>query len=142
MNNDEGVALRWRNSGGQELFARTWNHDGYPGRRTAILIHGLTQNSLMFIELAHLLAAQGVRVVAMDVRGRGESAREGPYSLTEYARDTIELCEHLGVKRAFFIGTSMGGMITLCVAKTKPELVAGAVLNDIGPELGIEGVKR
>jgi pimeloyl-ACP methyl ester carboxylesterase len=138
---DEGVALRWHNSGGLELFARTWNNDDKE-RRTVLLIHGLTQNSLMFLELARLLATLGVRVVAVDVRGRGESARTGPYSLTDYARDMMELCEHLRVKRAVFIGTSMGGLITLCVAKTKPELVAAAVLNDIGPELGAEGVKR
>jgi pimeloyl-ACP methyl ester carboxylesterase len=141
MNEKEGVALRWHNSGGLELFARTWNNDGSE-RKTAILIHGLTQNSLMFLELAQLLAGLGVRVVAVDVRGRGESGRAGPYVLAEYARDIVELCAHLGVKRAFFVGTSMGGLITLCVAKTKPELVAAAVLNDIGPEIGVEGVKR
>ena len=134
--------MRWRNSGGQELFARTWNNDADKERRTVLLIHGLTQNSLMFLEVAQLLAKLGVRVVAVDVRGRGESARVGPYSLTHYAQDMMELCEHLQVKRAVFVGTSMGGLISLCVAKAKPELVATAVLNDIGPELGVEGVKR
>ncbi len=141
MNADEGVPLRWRNSGGLELFARTWNNDGTE-RRAVLLIHGLTQNSLMFLELAQLLAGLGVRVIAVDVRGRGESGRAGPYNLSQYTQDTVELCAHLGIERAVFVGTSMGGLISMCLAKAKPELVAAAVLNDIGPELGIEGIKR
>ncbi len=133
--------LRWRTAEGTQLFARTWNNDG-ADRRTVLLIHGLTHNSLVFSELALRLAGQGLRVVAVDVRGRGKSAREGPYLIATYVRDVEELCAHLGVKRAVLIGTSMGGIISLNLARQRPDLVDKIVLNDIGPDLGLEGIKR
>lgn len=73
------------------------------------VIHGLTMNSLVHVELAEYLAAT-MRVVVVDVRGRGESGFSGPYNLETYEDDMIDLCDnHLRAKNVFFIGTSMGG---------------------------------
>src|SRR5262249_57425750 len=48
----------------------------------------------------------------------------------------------LNVPRAVFLGTSMGGIMTMLAAVTAPTRVASGILNDIGPEVDPKGVAR
>jgi pimeloyl-ACP methyl ester carboxylesterase len=84
-------------------------------------------------------------VLAVDVRGRGHSQRDpnpNNYNPVVYAGDIEKLMHDLGIARAVFIGTSMGGLITMTVASRNIDLVAGAVLNDIGPVISPKGLAR
>jgi pimeloyl-ACP methyl ester carboxylesterase len=110
-----------------------------------ICIHGLTRNAADFDELAPRIAALGRRVLAVDVRGRGESQRDpnpDNYAPGVYAADIARLAWDLGIERAVFIGTSMGGLITMTLAAHRIDLIAAAVLNDIGPVLSEKGLAR
>jgi pimeloyl-ACP methyl ester carboxylesterase len=87
----------------------------------------------------------GRRVLAPDVRGRGHSARDpnpDNYNPLVYANDVVKLMHDLGIARAIFIGTSMGGLITMTLAVRHLELIAGAVINDVGPVLSVKGLAR
>ena len=82
------------------------------------------------------IAALGRRVIAPDMRGRGRSANDpdpAHYVPAVYAQDVLTLIDGLEIPEAVFIGTSMGGIITMVVAALAPDRVAAAVLNDIGP---------
>lgn len=122
--------------------------DAGPGQAAllpVICIHGLTRNSADFDELAPELAARGRRAIAVDVRGRGHSAHDpnpDNYQPEVYAGDIVRLMETLGLPRAVFVGTSMGGLITMTLAARRLDLIAGAVLNDVGPVLSIRGLQR
>lgn len=96
---------------GAKLFARTWNFSR-PALPVVIVIHGLTMNSLVHVELCEFLASKGEwRVINVDVRGRGNSEWKGPYCIEAYTDDVMDLCENvLHVDKAAFIGTSMGGV--------------------------------
>lgn len=110
-----------------------------------LLLHGLTRNSKDFMPLVPHLLAQGRRVLAMDVRGRGGSDRDPKpenYHPGTYVGDVMTVLATLGVAKAVFIGTSMGGLITCIMATIAPHMIAGAVLNDIGPEVDPAGLKR
>jgi pimeloyl-ACP methyl ester carboxylesterase len=116
-----------------------------PARLPVICIHGLTRNSADFDELAPELARMGRRVIAVDVRGRGNSARDpnpDNYNPSVYAGDIVKLMHDLGIARAVFIGTSMGGLITMSLAARHLDLVAAAVINDIGPVMSLRGLAR
>ena len=116
-----------------------------PARLPVICLHGLTRNSADFDELAPEIARLGRRVLAPDVRGRGYSARDpnpDNYNPVVYAGDVAKLLHDLGIARAVFIGTSMGGLITMTLAVRHLELIAGAVLNDVGPVLSTKGLAR
>jgi pimeloyl-ACP methyl ester carboxylesterase len=118
---------------------------GLAARLPVICIHGLTRNSADFDELAPELAAMGRRVIAVDVRGRGHSAHDpnpDNYKPEVYAGDIVRLMETLGLPRAVFVGTSMGGLITMTLAARRLDLIAGAVLNDVGPVLSVRGLQR
>ena len=110
-----------------------------------ICIHGLTRNSADFDEFAPAIAALGRRVLALDVRGRGHSQRDpdpSNYTPQVYAGDVVKLMADLGIARAVFVGTSMGGLITIALAERHLDLIAAAVLNDVGPVLSERGLAR
>jgi pimeloyl-ACP methyl ester carboxylesterase len=110
-----------------------------------ICLHGLTRNSADFETVAPWIAGQGRRVLVPDVRGRGRSAWDpNPlnYLPATYAADVLRLMDEAGVGRALFVGTSMGGFVTMAMAALRPAAVAGAVLNDVGPSLKPEGLRR
>lgn len=130
---------------GLRLYARDYAPASGQARLPVICIHGLTRNSADFDEVAPMLAARGRRVLAVDVRGRGHSAYDPDpkhYNPMVYAGDIIKLAHDLGIARANFIGTSMGGLITMTLAMRRPSLIAAAVLNDVGPVLSLRGLER
>lgn len=141
-----GYAQRtWSSSDGLDLWARDYGGADGPARLPVICLHGLTRNSRDFEDVAPAIAATGRRVLALDVRGRGRSAYDpNPinYNPAVYAGDVASLMAEAGVARAIFLGTSMGGLITMTLATLRPDLIAGAILNDIGPEIATEGLTR
>jgi pimeloyl-ACP methyl ester carboxylesterase len=138
--------ISYTSSDGLALYARDYPATGGgPARLPVICIHGLTRNSADFDELAPALAAMGRRIIAVDVRGRGHSARDpnpANYKPEVYAGDIVTLMDDLGLARAVFVGTSMGGLITMTLAARRLDLIAAAILNDIGPVMSVRGLQR
>jgi pimeloyl-ACP methyl ester carboxylesterase len=110
-----------------------------------ICLHGLTRNSRDFEVIAPRIAALGRRVIAPDMRGRGKSANDpdpAHYVAAVYAQDVLALMQALEIPQAVFIGTSMGGIVTMVISTLAPDRVAASVLNDVGPTLAPEGLAR
>ena len=134
--------LWWESAEGLRLHAQDYPAGG--DRLPVICLHGLTRNARDFSSLAPWIAAHGRRAIAVDVRGRGLSAWDpaADYRLRAYVDDVVRLCAAQRLSKAIFVGTSMGGLITMELARTRPDLVAAAVVNDVGPELAIAGITR
>ncbi|MEZ5938597.1 MAG: alpha/beta hydrolase [Hyphomonadaceae bacterium] len=110
-----------------------------------LCLHGLTRNLRDFEELAPRIAALGRRVITTSQRGRGGSDPDPVperYTPAVYAADMLALLDHLGVQRAIYVGTSMGGLMTMITAAIAPGRMSAAVLNDVGPEIDPVGLKR
>jgi len=136
---------RWTSPDGLSLYARDYAAAAGPAKLPVIAIHGLTRNSADFGAIAPLIAQSGRRVLAVDVRGRGQSDRAPDpmtYQPQTYAHDVLALMDQAGIARAVFLGTSMGGLITMALAAIRSKVVAAAILNDIGPEVAKEGLTR
>jgi pimeloyl-ACP methyl ester carboxylesterase len=141
----EFAERRWTSPDGLSLYARDYAGSDGPAKLPVICIHGLTRNSRDFEEVAPWIAAQGRRVLAVDVRGRGRSERDpnpANYQVPIYAGDVLALMTAAGIAGAVFVGTSMGGLITMTLGTMNPAVVAAAVLNDVGPELSPVGLTR
>lgn len=137
--------LSYTSTDGLALYARDYAAHSGPARLPVICIHGLTRNSADFDELAPWIAGQGRRVIALDVRGRGRSSNDpdpSHYNPITYAGDVMKLAHELGIARAVFVGTSMGGIITMTLALRRLRLIAAAVLNDVGPVISQKGLSR
>jgi len=125
------------------LYARL-----YAARRgtglPVLCLPGLTRNSRDFVSLAPHLREQR-EVLAADLRGRGQSERDADashYQLMTYVQDAFALLDARKLERVIIVGTSLGALMAMVMAATRPERIAGAVLNDAGPELDPAGVRR
>jgi pimeloyl-ACP methyl ester carboxylesterase len=116
---------------------------GEPDGATPVLcLGGLTRNAKDFHELALRLSAQR-RVLCPDIRGRGRSAYDPNwrnYNVRTYLDDIRHLLAVAEMHRAVVIGTSMGGILAMAMAAAYPNALAGAVLNDVGPQVEMAGL--
>lgn len=138
----DGERYFYESEDGLELFARLFGREqhGIP----VVCLPGITRNSRDFEDLADWLAARHP-VVCPDFRGRGFSAYDlewRNYHPRTYVGDVLRLLDELGIARAAFIGTSLGGLVSTIINAEHGERVAGVVLNDIGPEIGAAGLER
>jgi pimeloyl-ACP methyl ester carboxylesterase len=113
-----------------------------------VCLPGLTRTAEDFEELAAALSGDPHtprRVLALDYRGRGRSDYDADpknYNVAMEADDVAAVVAALSAVPAVYVGTSRGGIITMLLATTRPELIAGAVLNDIGPVIEMDGLTR
>ncbi len=130
---------------GLHLEYRDYPALGDQDKLPVLCLHGLTRNLRDFEDLAPRIAAQGHRVITASQRGRGRSDWDpdpSHYQPAHYAQDMIGLLDRLKIDTAIFVGTSMGGLMTMVVAALAPSRIAAVVLNDIGPELDPVGIGR
>jgi pimeloyl-ACP methyl ester carboxylesterase len=79
------------------------------------------------------------------MRGRGLSDWDPEpehYTPNTYVNDVLALLEFLGIPKAVFVGTSMGGIVVMALAVVAPQAIAACVLNDIGPIVAPEAIQR
>ncbi len=142
-----GTVIYFTAQDGARLAARVFG-SFQPGRLPVLCLPGLARNSRDFAGLGHFLAEQNQpsrQVFAVDYRGRGLSAPAE--SWTQYsplleARDVLTASEALGIHKAVVVGTSRGGLIAMVLGALRPGLMAGVVLNDIGPVIEGTGLAR
>lgn len=131
---EDGLSLSYRDYPGPQDVARV----------PVLCMHGLTRNSRDFADLAEHLSARR-RVIVPEMRGRGGSdyaPQSESYNPRQYVADVERLLQELGIDRFVAIGTSLGGLMTMLLAQSGPGRIAGAVLNDIGPEIEAAGIDR
>lgn len=93
---------------------------GVASSPSLVLIHGITESRHSWHPLLHELARHH-QVLAVDLRGHGESDDEGDgYDPVSYAADVIETADALGVTDALVVGHSLGGLVATAFAATAP----------------------
>ena len=112
-----------------------------PVERTILLLHGFASNRNEGWRRTGWYGAferRGVRTIALDQRGHGESVRShdpDDYGRGKMAADALALLDHLGVGRADVFGYSMGTRTALQIAIDAPERVSNLILGGIGGKL-------
>lgn len=112
--------------------------------RVLLCVHGLARVGRDFDDLARALSGE-YRVVCPDIVGRGRSARlldPMHYQIPQYVADMVTLLARLNARTVHWVGTSMGGLIGMALAAQPGTPIARLVLNDVGPVLRAEALKR
>jgi pimeloyl-ACP methyl ester carboxylesterase len=109
-----------------------------------VLVHGFASSknvNWVYPGWVSELRKDGRRVIALDNRGHGESAKlydSAQYDIATMASDVIALMDHLGIPRADIMGYSLGSRMTAVLAHDEPQRLRSAILGGIGIGL-IEG---
>ncbi|MGE0044487.1 MAG: alpha/beta fold hydrolase [Hyphomonadaceae bacterium] len=141
----EFVERRIKSADGLSIYVRDYAALAPETGVPVFCLHGLTRNSKDFDVVAPRIAALGRRTLAWDTRGRGLSDRDSEparYNPAIYVQDALATLDQLSIEKAVFVGTSMGGLITMVLSAMAPQRIAASVLNDIGPEIDPTGLAR
>jgi len=137
----------WKSADGLKLHFRDYAMRGADNGASLppiICMHGLTRNARDFAGLADRLS-QDRRVLVPEMRGRGlsEYAKDtATYNPLTYVADIEALMVQEEIERFVAIGTSLGGLMTMLLAAKNPDCIAGALFNDIGPDVEAKGIDR
>ena len=132
----------WTSPDGIKLHYR--DYDGPHEKPPILCLPGLTRNARDFEPVAERYAGDW-RVLSVEFRGRGMSGYDPEtdhYHPRVYVADVLKLLDQLGIADAVFVGTSLGGLVTMLLAMSDSERIAGALLNDIGPVIDPTGIAR
>jgi pimeloyl-ACP methyl ester carboxylesterase len=101
------------------------------GQQTVLFIHGLGSYLKFWRYQLDAFAAQGYRVIAVDLPGYGKSNKPAsfPYTMEAMGDAVHELAQKLGVQKPILVGHSMGGQTSLSYALRYPEDVKALVLT-------------
>lgn len=119
-----------------------------PAPAPLLCLAGLTRTMRDFYELRDYFTQSSHRprrVVLLDARGRGTSnyaQSAADYTPLREADDAASVAVALGLHKPVIVGTSRGGILAMILAVAKPSMMAGAVLNDIGPRIAMRGLMR
>ncbi|WP_189346707.1 alpha/beta fold hydrolase [Undibacterium macrobrachii] len=129
-------------AGLHRMSYKEWGDQQNP--KVLICVHGITRVGDDFDALASALIDE-YRVICPDVVGRGYSDRlANPqlYQIPQYVSDMVTLIARLNSQTIDWFGTSMGGLIGLILASMKDNPIRKLILNDVGPSLRFDGLKR
>lgn len=118
----EGGALRYREAGAVTAPA-------------VVLLHQLGRDSRDWDEVAGALADR-FRVLALDLRGHGESPRTPPFTFEQMRDDVVRFVDALHLERFSLIGHSMGGTVAFLLAQAWPDRVDTLIVEDTPPPTG------
>lgn len=117
---------------GLKLHYVDWGGQGKP---PMILLHGIARAAHFFDHIAPQFAQQ-YRVIAVDMRGHGESAwhPDGAYLVEDYTNDIEALIEQLGLRNLTLWGASTGGRVAQMIAGRHPDRTRAVIVEDVGAE--------
>ena len=123
---------RFVNVNGLRLHYLDWGNES---KQPLILLHGIGRVAHTFDHLAGHFSPN-YHVIAVDMRGHGDSGWDanGAYLVEDYVKDIEGLAQQLRLRNIVIWGNSTGGRVAQVFAGMHPELVAGVISEDVGPE--------
>ena len=97
--------------------------------QTIVCVHGLgSRKESWYWQLEEL--SKHYRVIAVDLRGHGNSPINYNITLQTMTADIIDLLDNLGIKKAHFMGESLGAVIVHEVIRSYPDYILSTILSN------------
>jgi pimeloyl-ACP methyl ester carboxylesterase len=122
---------------GSKVFAATGGQPVRTDRPTAVFLHGAGMDHSVWTLPGRYVAHHGGTALALDLPGHGKSDGPALGGIAEMAAWVWRALDAQKIRRAFFIGHSMGALISLEAARAKPERVAGLMLVGFAPRMPV-----
>ena len=139
---DTLIESSFKGVGGLNIFSRSWRPAGR-ARGVVVIVHGFNSHSGQYLWVGEQLAAEGLAVYALDLRGRGRSDGERFYveKIEDYVEDVATLvrsakAEHPGVP-AFVLGHSAGGVVSCVYTLDHQTEIDGLICESFAYELPV-----
>jgi len=119
-----------------ELHA-DWDGPAAAGERTLVLLHGFTGDTTTWDSVRAGLRRWG-KTLALDLVGHGKSPKPddaASYTMEACVEQVLAALDRRGIRRAWFVGYSMGGRVALTIAARHPERAEGLILESTSPGL-------
>jgi pimeloyl-ACP methyl ester carboxylesterase len=122
---------------GRKVFAATGGQPVRTDRPVAVFLHGAGMDHSVWTLPARYVAHHGGTSLALDLPGHGKS--EGPPlgSIAEMAAWVWRALDAQKIARVFFVGHSMGALISLEAARAHPDRIAGLMLVGFAPRMPV-----
>lgn len=119
---DNGLALHWR-------------EEGDPKGAPLVFANSLGTDLRLWDAVLPLLP-KGLRIIRFDFPGHGLSDRIDGYEMDTLADHIAGFLEKIGARDTCFVGCSMGGMVGMSLAWSRPDLIRALVLSNSAPQMG------
>ena len=104
------------------------------GDEVIFFVHGLGESHETWVEQIKFFSDHGYKVVAIDLRGHGESSiPKEKIKVEDFAKDVISVTEDLGIDKINYCGYSMGAVVLLETYKVKPDVFKSLILEAATP---------
>lgn len=120
---------------GLRFHYREWGTAGAPA---LLLLHGLAGHARLWDTFAPAMC-DWYRVLALDLRGHGETEWAEDYALERLVADVAAFVNWLALPRVTVVGHSLGGIVAYMYAARHPETVERLVIDDMGPDVLVRG---
>ncbi len=143
MSSHTAAENHFQSSDGMSIFYRCQSAQDETAR--LVLAHGLGEHSGRYAHVMDRLTGRGISVWALDHRGHGRSdGKPGHIDTIDQYLNDLEKMVHIaktgmpGRMKCFLLGHSMGGLIVLRLAQTRPDLTNGVIASSPGLNPGIK----
>lgn len=136
-------AIEFTGAEGNRLVGDLWDGRGRP----VVFLHGGGQTRRAWDATARRVAESGMRAIAVDQRGHGESdwVGSGNYSFPHFAEDVAAIVRQVAERfhaTPSAVGASLGGLSCLVALARQELLLESLVLVDVTPRMDPEGVAK
>jgi acylglycerol lipase len=132
-------------AGAPKIFLRSWRPAGEP-RAIVVVCHGFNSHGGQYVNVAEALAAAGLSVYALDLRGRGKSDGERFFvsDVDEYVSDVAAVVKVAKGREpglpVFLLGHSAGGVVSCCYAVDHQVELAGLICESFAYRVPAPGI--
>lgn len=114
-----------------QVHVVVWPADNAEGDRPIVAVHGVDGNHQAWKPVVDALAGSRT-LIAVDLRGRGDSSHDGPFGAAAHASDLAAVLDASGLVDVTLMGHSFGGHVVARLAADRAIGLAGVVLVDGG----------